>query len=46
MYDMDPYLTRAHRSVPMDLWLKMEAELCKCEDVCVCGWDDMEDGDA
>jgi hypothetical protein len=39
----DPYLERAHRSVPIDLWLKMEATLCDCEDVCTCGWDDLEE---
>jgi len=39
----DPYLGRAHSSVPMDTWLKMEAELCSCEDTCTCGWDDLEE---
>lgn len=41
----DPYLARAHRSVPMDTWLAMEAQLCKCEALCICGWDDLDEDD-
>lgn len=40
---MDPYLARAHRSVPMDTWLKMERENCRCDAVCTCGWDDLDE---
>jgi hypothetical protein len=41
----DPHLALAHRSVPMDIWLKAGAALCHCEDVCDCGWDDFEEDD-
>lgn len=39
----DPYLARADSSVPMDLWLAMERELCSCDALCECGWDDITD---
>ncbi len=36
----DPYLSRMFSD--MTTWLLLERIFCRCEDVCECGWDDME----
>jgi len=39
----DPYIRRMWAD--MTTWLVLERTFCKCDDVCTCGWDDLEDDD-
>lgn len=41
----DPYLERAAPSYGITAWLLLESVFCDCDDVCTCGWDDIEEDD-
>ena len=37
----DPYIKRMWAD--MTTWLALERTMCKCDDVCACGWDDIKE---